>query len=140
MRPFKTATIVFYAPLYVAFIMTTALLSACAAPEPLVENHHGQVEHAIFGQKQQLMIKFTAPLSESQVKQKLLAMSAAYQVSFRLLRPMSGGAYVITVQGAGDTQQLSRLLALIDKRPDIIYIEQDRMMRHFQHKTTVPVY
>jgi hypothetical protein len=144
MRPFKTATIVFYAPLYVAFIMTTALLSAllsaCAAPEPLVENHHGQVEHAVIGQKQQLMIKFTAPLSESQVKQKLLAMSAAYQVSFRLLRPMSGGAYVITVQGAGDTQQLSRLLAQIDKRPDIIYIEQDRMMRHFQQTTTVPIY
>jgi len=140
MRPFKTATIVFYAPLYVAFMMTTALLSACAAPEPFVENHHGQVEHAVIGQKQQLMIKFTAPLSESQVKQKLLAMSAAYQVSFRLLRPMSGGAYVITVQGADDTQQLSRLLAQIDKRPDIIYIEQDRMMRHFQQTTTVPIY
>jgi len=139
MRPSKTATIVFYVPLYAAFMMTTALLSACAAPEPLVENHHGQAEHAVIGQKQQLMIKFTAPLSEPQVKQRLLAMSAAYRVSFRLLRPMSGGAYVITVQGADDAQQLSSLLAQIDKRPGIVYIEQDRMMQHFQHKSTAPI-
>jgi len=133
-------TLVVYAPLYATVMMGTALLSACAAPETFVTENPGQAQHAVIGQEKQLMIKFTDDLSESQIRQRLMEMGAAYRVSFRLLRPMSAGAYVISVQGTSDAQRLSQLLAQIGKRPDIVYIEQDKRMHHFQQKSTVPIY
>jgi len=133
-------TLVVYAPLYATVMMGTALLSACAAPETFVAESPRQAQHAVIGQEKQLMIKFTDALSEPQIRQRLVEMGAAYQVSFRLLRPMSGGAYVISVQGTSDAQRLSQLLAQIGKRPDIVYIEQDKRMHHFQQKSSVPIY
>ncbi len=130
---------VVYAPLYAASIMAAALV-ACAAPDTFVGQATAPAEHTVIGQTTQLMIKFTAALSEAQVIHKLSDMSAQYDVDFTFIRPMSGDAFVIVLKGFSSGSQLSRLLNTIAKRPDVVYIEQDRMMQHFQQDSRTPVY
>ncbi|MDQ6969384.1 MAG: hypothetical protein Q9M16_02610 [Mariprofundus sp.] len=123
---------VFYVPLYIALMVSTALISACAAPDGFIDNGGEQAAPGMIGKDMRLMIKFNDGLSEPQVKHKLADMSKQYHVSFRLIRAMSGEAYVIVLKGVSDAHALDRLLNRIDQRPDIIYIEQDRRMQHFQ--------
>ena len=50
------------------------------------------------------------------------------------VRPMSGGAHVFRVVNVSDTTQLTEVIQRLSKRPDVLYVEQDRIMRHQQGK------
>jgi hypothetical protein len=52
------------------------------------------------------------------------------QTQIIYLRPMSGGAHVFRVMDISDNAQLTTVIQRLSKRPEILYVEQDRIMQH----------
>jgi len=77
-----------------------------------------------------MIIKFKSDLDSSQVSSRLEQMSREYSVAIRLLREMSGGAFVIEATEVADAKRLNALLESIRKRDDVAYIEMDARMSH----------
>jgi hypothetical protein len=45
-------------------------------------------------------------------------------------RPMSGGAHVFGLKNISDADKIKEIIRRLAKRPDVLYVEQDIMMRH----------
>lgn len=50
------------------------------------------------------------------------------------VRPMSGGAHVFRVGDSAESEQLNEVIQRLSKRPDILYVEHDAIMRHQKGK------
>ena len=59
------------------------------------------------------------------------ALSREAGVTLVYLRPIANGeAHVLEVQGVSNTEQLKAVMAKLSARNDVIYVEQDRRLRH----------
>jgi len=120
----------------------SVLLIACApAEQPSADNpsvkssqkQNGSHENSASPARlirAQMIIKFKSDLDSSQVSSRLEQMSREYSVAIRLLREMSGGAFVIEATEVADAKRLNALLESIRKRDDVAYIEMDARMSH----------
>jgi hypothetical protein len=79
---------------------------------------------------QQLIIKFRDPNFDPAQDDYLQELSRDTQTQLIYLRPMSGGAHVFRVMDTSDNAQLITVIQRLCKRPEILYVEQDKMMRH----------
>jgi len=75
-----------------------------------------------------IIIKFRAPADVSEPAfAKQLARTAG--VSLAYVRPLSGGAHLYRVEGARDPAELAGAIERLSKRPDVEYVEPDRILR-----------
>jgi hypothetical protein len=78
----------------------------------------------------QLIIKFrNADFDPSRIAY-VQELSRDAQTQIIYLRPMSGGAHVFRVVNVSATTQLATIIQQLSKRPEILYVEQDRIMQH----------
>jgi len=78
----------------------------------------------------QLIIKFrNADFDPSRIVY-VQELSRDAQTQMIYLRPMSGGAHVFRVMDVSDNAQLTTITRHLSKRPEILYVEQDRIMQH----------
>lgn len=82
-------------------------------------------------ERSQIIVKFSRNMSEQEVKVALRRMSNEMGYQFSFLRPMSGGAYVITVRRL-PAGQMQTLLNRLNARKDIEYAAEDYMMHPLQ--------
>ncbi|MBL4774934.1 MAG: hypothetical protein JKY87_02595 [Mariprofundus sp.] len=118
----------------VFFMLLLCLLtSACSTIESTTEQGSKTVvnEEAVSGKDARLIIQFTPMLSQQQAIEKLARFGLQYNTKFIFVRAMSGGAYVIIAKGMADETQLTKMLAVIAQRQDVLYIEQDKMLQHY---------
>jgi hypothetical protein len=78
----------------------------------------------------QIIIKFTEVIPDPSQPSFVKGLSQDAGISIRYVRPMSGGAHVFRVGESIGEKQLSQALQRLNKRNDIVYAEQDSMMRH----------
>ena len=80
----------------------------------------------------QLIIKFRqADFDPSRIAY-VQELSRDAQTQIIYLRPMSGGAHVFRIMDISDNVQLTSIIQRLSKRPEILYVEQDRIMQHQQ--------
>lgn len=82
----------------------------------------------------QIIIKFRDNITDpsNQIFLKGLSRDARAKLSY--LRPMSGVAHVFTVADVPDEEALKEIIKRLSRRPEIIYIQQDRIIRHQNNK------
>jgi hypothetical protein len=80
----------------------------------------------------QLIIKFRKTDFDPSRIAFVQELSREAQTPMIYLRPMSGGAHVFRIIDISDNVQLTTVIQRLSKRPDILYVEQDRMMQHQQ--------
>jgi hypothetical protein len=82
----------------------------------------------------QLIIKFRSADFDPTQGDYLQKLSRDIKATLVYLRPMSGGAHVFRLGNVSATTQLATIIQQLSKRPDILYVEQDRIMKHQQDK------
>jgi hypothetical protein len=82
----------------------------------------------------QLIIKFRNP--EVNVAREPFLADLARDAGARLVyvRPMSGDAHVLRVEGVTSPQELARVIERLSKRADVAYVEEDARMYHQQNR------
>jgi hypothetical protein len=85
-------------------------------------------------QMQRLIIKFRNVNFDPAQGDYLQKLSRDIKATLVYLRPMSGGAHVFSLENVSATTQLATIIQQLSKRPDILYVEQDRIMKHQQDK------
>jgi len=116
-------------------ILGLIFIVSCSITSTSVTGDQGQGQSQPQGSQQkmaQLIIKFRKAdfdPSRNDFAQKL---SDEAQTPIIYLRPMSGGAHVFRVMNIADNAQLIKVIQRLSKRPDILYVEQDRLMQHYQ--------
>ena len=89
-------------------------------PQPQADNH----------KMAQLIIKFRkADFDPSRIAY-VQELSRDAQTQIIYLRPMSGGAHVFRVMDISDNAQFATVIKRLSKRPEILYVEQDKIMQH----------
>ncbi len=106
------------------------LIGCTTAANQAAENNIGQQPLPSKLQMQQLIIKFRDPNFDPAQDDYLQELSRDTQTQLIYLRPMSGGAHVFRVMDTSDNAQLITVIQRLCKRPEILYVEQDKMMRH----------
>ena len=78
----------------------------------------------------QLIIKFRNADFDPSRMTYVQELSRDAQTQMIYLRPMSGGAHVFRLMDIFDNAQLTTIIRHLSKRPEILYVEQDRIMQH----------
>ena len=82
----------------------------------------------------QIIIKFSDSVTDPSEQNFLKSLSRDVHAELSYLRPMSGGAHVFTVANVPDEEALKEIIKRLSQRPEIIYIQQDRIIRHQNNK------
>ncbi len=77
----------------------------------------------------QLIIKFRQTDFDPSQGDYLQKLSLDIKATLIYLRPMLGGAHVFRVVDISNDVQLSKLVRRLSTRPEILYVEQDRIMQ-----------
>jgi hypothetical protein len=80
----------------------------------------------------QLIIKFRQTDFDPSRNVFVQELSRDAQVPVLYLRPMSDGAHVFRVMDISNDVQLKTVIQRLSQRPEILYIEQDRIIQHNQ--------
>ncbi len=89
------------------------------------------IQPPVAGQKMsQLMIKFRQADFDPSRIDYVQELSVAAQTPIIYLRPMSGGAHVFRIMDISDNSQLTEVIKRLSARPEILYVEPDRIMQH----------
>jgi len=80
----------------------------------------------------QLIIKFRNNVPEPSKIAFVQELSRDAQATLFYVRPMSGGAHVFRVDNISSAAQLAEVIQRLAKRPDVLYVEQDKIMQHQQ--------
>jgi hypothetical protein len=78
----------------------------------------------------QIIIKFRDPRLDPSQSHLLDEISRDAGAALVHVRPMSGGAHVLRPENPVDSAELDRIIGRLGKRPDVEYVEPDRVMRH----------
>jgi len=81
-------------------------------------------------QTTQIIVKFRDPSLDPAQRGYLKELSRDIGVTLIYVRPMSGGAHVLGVEGAVDAEHFQRAVNALAKRPEVEYAEPDRRMYH----------
>jgi hypothetical protein len=80
----------------------------------------------------QLIIKFRKADFDPSQNNFVHKLSLAVKTTIVYVRPMSGGAHVFRVMNIADDAQLKFVIRKLSEIPEILYVEQDRIMQHYQ--------
>lgn len=78
----------------------------------------------------QLIIKFRNVNFDPAQGDYLQKLSRDIKATLIYLHPMSGGAHVFSLGNVSATTQLATIIQQLSKRPEILYVEQDKIMKH----------
>jgi hypothetical protein len=78
----------------------------------------------------QIIIKFTKEISDPSGRDFVEQLSQDAGIALNYVRPMSNGAHVFKLGKPFDEKQLSNALQRLSDRKDVLYAEQNRIMRH----------
>jgi hypothetical protein len=135
----KSTDIAHQRPFSKAFIFVTSLLllnalSGCAgADTPTAAGTELHADSLRAKQMTQVIIKFRDPKVNPAEPVYLNALARDVGVALAFVRPMSGGAYVLRVEGNVDNEQFQQVLSALAKRSDVEYAEPDRRVQHMPH-------
>jgi hypothetical protein len=82
----------------------------------------------------QIIIKFRNDALDPSRPDFIEGLSRDASAKLVYVRPMSGGSHVFRVKDITESEQLSKVIQRLSKRPDILYVEQDAMMQHLRKK------
>ncbi len=108
----------------VVTILFVSLLLGCASA------HTGAVASAGAAGRAQLIVKFRPAVAEPSAEAFVQTLSEDAGVRLVYVRAMSGGAHVFAVEGAVSRTQFDQIIRRLEARPDIVYVEEDRILRH----------
>jgi len=77
-----------------------------------------------------LTIKFREPGPDASKHEIAESLSATAGAKLVYVRAISGGAYVFHVEDGSDNAALAGIIMKLSTRPDIMYVEEDKIMRH----------
>ncbi len=78
----------------------------------------------------QLIVKFRPAVAEPSAEAFVGTLSEDVGVKLVYVRPMGGGAHVFAIQGQLAKEQLDAVIGRLQGRPDVVYAEEDRILRH----------
>jgi hypothetical protein len=97
---------------------------AASAPAPATQTRGGQ-----------LIIKFRTSSNVNPAQADVLAgLSHDAGANLVYVRPMSGDAHVLRIEGLADPRDLGRAIERLSKRADVEYVEEDVRMYHQQNR------
>jgi len=79
-----------------------------------------------------LIIKWRDPAFDPSQRDYLESLRQQSGRALQYLRPMSGHAHVLYIEGVVDTEQVQGLINRLRSRPEIESVEVDRRMRHMK--------
>lgn len=104
-------------------------LSGCAsAGTPAVGAPTQHAAPSTSQQQTQVIVKFKDPTLDPNRQDYLRELAHGTGVALVYIRPMSGGAHVLQVDGAVDAGHFQRIVDELSKRPGVEYAEADRRM------------
>jgi hypothetical protein len=78
----------------------------------------------------QIIIKFRNDALDPSRPDFIEELSRDASAKLVYIRPMSGGAHVFRAEDIAEFEQLNEVIQRLSKRPDILYVEHDAIMRH----------
>lgn len=112
-------------------LMTLMVLSGCASTGmPAAAESVPRADPPQIRQMTQVIVKFRDPALDPARQGYLKGLAHDIGgVTLAYVRPMSGGAHVLRVEGAVDAGDFQRIVDGLAKRPEVEYAEADRRMR-----------
>jgi len=124
--PHPFAMVLTFARSLVAFVA----LSGCASADtPAAGAPTQRAAPSTSQQQTQVIVKFNDPTLDPARQDYLKELARGTGVTLVYIRPMSGGAHVLKVEGAVDAGHFQRIVDGLAKRPGVEYAESDRRMR-----------
>lgn len=80
--------------------------------------------------KARIIVKFTGVSTDPSKSAFVKKLSQSAGASLVYLRPISTGAHVFSVEGLSTPEQLADVIKRLEQRSDVLYVEQDRILRH----------
>lgn len=116
-------------------LLLAAWLCGCAAlPGAFAESATPGKQPLQRGQSVQVIIQFKGDVADPSRPDFLADLSRTVAVRVAYVRPMSGSAHVLRLEVGEDAGPIEDLLAKLSQRPDVLFVEQDTVMRHQQTK------
>jgi predicted glycosyltransferase len=114
-------------------ILGLIFIISCSITSTGTTGDNGQTQPQGSSQKMvQLIIKFRKADFDPSQNNFVQKLSLETKTTIVYVRPMSGGAHVFRVMNITDDTQLKTIIQKLSKRPEILYVEQDRKMQHYQ--------
>ena len=117
---------------FMCCLVTSVMLAGCAsAGTPAANESVQRVDLSQAKQMSQVIVKFRDPTldpTRRDVLLKEIARDAGVRLTY--VRPMSGGAHVLRVDGVMNADHLLRVVDRMTKAPEVEYAEPDRLMHH----------
>jgi predicted glycosyltransferase len=114
-------------------LLSIMFIVSCSLTSTGISGDNGQSQPQGSPQKMaQLIIKFRKADFDPSQNDFVQKLSDKAQTPIIYLRPMSGGAHVFRVMNIADDTQLKTIIQKLSKMPEILYVEQDRIMQHYQ--------
>ena len=120
---------------FMCCLVTSVMLAGCASAGTPASNESVQgIDLSQTKQMSQVILKFRDPILDS-ARRDVLLKDIARDAGVRLtyVRPMSGGAHVLRVDGVMNADHLRRVVDSMTKTPEVEYAEPDRLMHHMPH-------
>ena len=113
------------------WLLGLIFITSCSTTSTSIAGDNNKPQPPVARQKMaQLIIKFRKADFEPSRIAYVQELSRDAQTQMIYLRPMSGGAHVFRVMDISDNAQLTTVIQRLSKRPEILYVEQDRIMQH----------
>lgn len=120
---------------FVSKLMTLLALSGCASTGmPAAAEPVQYVDSPRIRQMTQVIVKFRDPALDPSRQEYLRKLAHDTGVKLVYVRPMSGGAHVLRVEGAVDAEQYQRVVNGLATRPEVEYAEPDRLLHHMPQR------
>lgn len=113
------------------WLLGLIFIASCSTTSTSIAGDNNKPQPPAARQKMaQLIIKFRQADFDSSRIAYVQELSRDAQTQIIYLRPMSGGAHVFRIMDISDNAQLTAVIQRLSKRPEILYVEQDRIMQH----------
>jgi hypothetical protein len=120
---------------FVSKLMALLAVSGCASiGMPAVAEPVQYADSPRIKQMTQVIIKFRDPALDPSRQDYLRVLAHDTGVKLVYVRPMSGGAHVLRVEGAVDAEQFQRVVNGLATRPEVEYAEPDRLLHHMPQR------
>ena len=116
-------------------LMALLALSGCASIGlPAAAESVQYADPPRIKQMTQVIIKFRDPALDPSRQDYLRKLAHDTGVKLAYVRPMSGGAHVLRIEGAVDAEQYQRVVSGLATRPEVEYAEPDRLLHHMPQR------
>jgi hypothetical protein len=81
---------------------------------------------------ERIIVKLRDPARDPASAETLHELSRQAGLSFAYLRPLSGGAHLLQIEGIASPEAVDEALGRLRASPGVEYVEPDQLMRHQQ--------